>query len=507
MNLFEIDLDEIIYQPHYQYQGNKKFTDDELAELITQADCVIKDENEDPQKRADACVRKFQLLRMQYKLAPKLLEKALELYPDMPQALTDMGWYYLHIKDKEKALKYFDNVITRFPSYPYVWLEKAILEEDIEKRRDCYSIFIKLNPDSEVGYLERLWLNRDIIHDIRSFMNEFKKRRDIENAKTIVQQSISDYTELIRLDQSDYSYYEYRAELYFLIDKINATVDMANDSEESINPHAVNDIEQMLLLYPYHRGISCITTLHNMLVGFEDETLLKYYEKMISDLSPDTNAYWIAHAFFADAFEYINSEKSIQIYNKIINALKDGELLQLHCYHQRGWIYLRLKDHTKALADLAMIIRNSDPSLQDITDHTTDPYFARERRAKIYLELNDTENAINEYTAILTDPLFLQNQKRRITDTYIKRAKILMENKEYDRALDDYSSAIDSGIAGYDHTLKEAYAARIEMYKIRGEMDKAFAEFLKMSELKEESDWDDFGDDFLGSEYEIMDGI
>jgi hypothetical protein len=43
------------------------------------------------------------------------------------------------------------------------------------------------------------------------------------------------------------------------------------------------------------------------------------------------------------------------------------------------------------------------------------------------------------------------------------------------------------GITGVTYTVKNAYAARIEIYKNRGEMDKAFADYIKMSEFKEKN--------------------
>jgi tetratricopeptide (TPR) repeat protein len=513
MDLFEIDLDEIIYETlSYRHSDSNKFTEDELTEQITQADCVIKNENEARQKRAEACVKKFQLLRMQKKLAPKLLEKALELYPDMPQALTEMGKFYFHIDEEEKALEYFDNVITLFPSYPYIWLEIANRENDTEKQRECYSNFIKLKPDSMIGYQERCWLNRDIISDNNYFIDGFRRRRDIENAKIITQQLINDYSELIRLDRTNFSNYEERATLYLMNDRI-ALIDIDNDPEEPVNFKAVKDIEQMLLLYPEDYGLECITVVHNMLNYIQDETKQKYFSQMICDLSPDIKAYWIVHAFLADAFEYTNGEEAIQIYSKAINALKEGEQLQLHCYHQRGMIYSWIKNYTNALVDFAKIANYSDLSSQNTRGYyTTDPYFARERRIKIFEEMNDIENVINEYTAILTDPFFLKNEKELITDAYINRAKIFMKNKEYDKALYDYSSAIDSRITGYEHTLMEAFTARIEIYKIRGKMEKVSDDLLKMSELKEESFLDNAftvcSDACIQKhEYEIMDGI
>jgi tetratricopeptide (TPR) repeat protein len=262
-------------------------------------------------------------------------------------------------------------------------------------------------------------------------------------------------------------------------------IDIDNDSEEPVNFNAVKDIEQMLLLYPDDKGLSCIRVVHNMLIDIQAETKQKYFSQMIWDLSPDTKAYWIVHAFLADTYNSINDEKAIQIYSKVIDALKDGEQLQLHCYHKRGIIYFWQEDYTNALADFAKIAQHSDLSSQNARSyHTTDPFVA----------------------------------KQHITDMYIKRAKLFMKNKEYGKALDDYSAAIDSGITGRYYTLKEAFTARIEIYKIQGEMEKASVDSLKMSELKEKSVFDDLNldiDDLLSfspdavpaRKYEIMDGI
>jgi tetratricopeptide (TPR) repeat protein len=109
MDIFVIDF----------FDDNKGFSDEEYHELMEQANAVIINEKESCQRRAGAFVIKFQLLKTRYKLAPKLLEKALELYPGMPQALTSKGCFYLHINKKDKALACFNKAIEADPLFSY----------------------------------------------------------------------------------------------------------------------------------------------------------------------------------------------------------------------------------------------------------------------------------------------------------------------------------------------------------------------------------------------------
>jgi len=288
MDIFEIDFDEklfqhkcfIVFYDDKYFHDDILFTDDEYTTLISQANAIINDNNENPEKQAEACERKFQLLKTQCKLAPKLLDKALELCPDMPEALRQKGCFYLLTKNKEKAMDCFNNVIETSPSYPYVWLEKATLEKDIEKKLEYYTEFIRLKPDSKIGYESRCSLYKERLYEFDFMKMKITKQNDLQKAKSIIQQSIDDLTKLININPSNYIYYKERAELFI-------RNDMANYSIESINQNAIEDIKKALTLFPKEyieeKGLPLhhiLHDIHNMLEHLPEEVIKKCFEKM-----------------------------------------------------------------------------------------------------------------------------------------------------------------------------------------------------------------------------------
>jgi tetratricopeptide (TPR) repeat protein len=497
MDLFEIDFDEKRHELSIRYSDDPLYNDDNFADMMAQADAVIKNEKENTQRRAEACVKKFQLLEIRRKLAPKLLEKALELYPDMPQALTSMGRFYLHTQNMEKAIEYFNKVVDIDPSYPYVWLEKASIESDIEESIRFYSEFLKLKPDSIIGYEKRSRLYEEIVLEEESLINQVKLRDRL----SAIQNAINNFSELIRLDPSNWLNYEGRAKMRLRMSKTIALLKGECNNISSCNDGFIKDIEQLMLLYPTDCVIDCITTIHNIFRDLPKGTANEYITKIISDLPADSTAHFIALILLADEYSYDESEKAIEIFSKIINSLEDGDLLQLHCFYHRAFWYSARKEFEKALADNAMIIKYGSLLPKMKRQYTSEPYFAREHRADIYEEMNDLTGAINEYTLLL-DWLNNTGERIHITDAYFKRAGLFMKNGETDRALADYSAIIDLGIGGVEHSLKKAYAASIKIYKTRGEMDKAFATYIKMSELEKEED-DLFMRDCIETEFEI----
>jgi tetratricopeptide (TPR) repeat protein len=156
MNLTDIDFEKLLLNDFLPFPKNYRFSEEQTADLVGQADCIISTENENPQEQALAYVIKFQLLTWQHKLAPKLLEKALALYPDMPQALIRMGlFYYLKDRNKIKMLEYINKIIEISPSYADAWMFRAYLSEDDRKQflSDCTE-YIRLKPDSSFGYAQ-----------------------------------------------------------------------------------------------------------------------------------------------------------------------------------------------------------------------------------------------------------------------------------------------------------------------------------------------------------------
>jgi len=348
MDLFEIDFDEKLFQhkcfitfyDDKYFHADKLFSDDEYTVLISQANAIINDSMENPGKQAEACVRKFQLLKTQCKLVPKLLDKALELCPDMPEALRQKGCFYLLTKNKEKALECFNKVIETSPLYPYAWLEKAVLEKDIEKKLEYYTEFIRLKPDSRIGYESRCSLYKERLYEFDFMKMKITKQNDLQKAKSIIQQSIDDLTKLININPSNYIYYKERAELFI-------RNDMANYSIESINKNAIDDIKKALTLFPEEyiekKGLplhQILHDIHNMLEHLPEEAIKKCFEKMSDEIPVDTSGYLIANFLLAN---YSEDEEAFIIYNKIINSIKNLNYLKYHCYRILIKMYEKMK--------------------------------------------------------------------------------------------------------------------------------------------------------------------
>jgi tetratricopeptide (TPR) repeat protein len=229
-----------------------------------------------------------------------------------------------------------------------------------------------------------------------------------------------------------------------------------------------------------------IVIIHNMLRLLSEETIGKYIEQLIADLPPETDAFWIAQllcAYFCYGYE-----EKIKKYTEIINSVKEGELLQIQCccYKNRSHNYLWLNEYEKALDDNAMFIKLLSllPNEQNASQNV---HFAMKDRTEILRKMKDTNGLINEYTKIL-EILFMKENVPYyyITDTYMERAKLYRKNNNIEKALADYSAVIELGVTGIEYKVKNAYAARMEINKEIGEMDKVSADYKKMTELKEE---------------------
>ena len=385
MDLFEIDLDEKIWEGFSLYSDSKLFSDDEIADMTTQADDIINNMKENPQKRAEACVRKFQLLETRYKLAPKLLEKALELCPDMPQALTNMGCFYMHTKKRKKALEYFNKAAAADPQYPYAWLEKASLEKNREEKIRFYSEFIKLKPDSKIGYVQRCRLYEDKLGDLNLWELGTMSIGTMSNERFI--RIIRDeYSGLIRLDPSNCKhYYARRAEMNVLLSQMDCS-QFDGIPLTGATDNALDDIGNLMLFCltddPYDR----VNIVDRLLLNISGSIAVESITEIIGRKPSDSVVYLIAQILLAIKYERSDShQKAIEIYSKVIILMKDGDELQLYCFYNRARIYYRKKNFEKALDDYAMMIKYGSLLPEERRQSLQcSPYLARENRANIY---------------------------------------------------------------------------------------------------------------------------
>jgi tetratricopeptide (TPR) repeat protein len=272
---------------------------EELNEIITEADKIISENSEDPKETAVAYLKKAQCL---YKLEqcngfvmcdfldsqipqvsgfcgaaiigidnkqiqPQikgLLEKALELSPDMPEALMRLGTTYGNLTNEDSH---------------------------IEKAMDLLTRAIQLKPDYAAAFNNR-----------SSIIKELKGEENIKKA-------IADLTEAIRIRPFDATHYNNRA---------------GNYSALEMHEKAIDDLSNAIK----HGSDAFKKTQNIFLIRAEEYMELKDYGKAIDDFSeslrlePDRNyilllrgkAYYLAgekDKAKADFDEYLSRKRNL----------------------------------------------------------------------------------------------------------------------------------------------------------------------------------------------------
>jgi len=447
INFFEIDFRSL--------DNLQEMLTDKLffSDLIGQAKEIAIDEKENDNKRAEALVRTYQLLEIEYILAPKLLEYAFKLIPNMPLALVNMGIHYTHIKEIESAFMYLNKAIEVDPLYPYTWLIKGNIEVYDEKRLYYYSEFIKRKPESKTGYYKR-------IAELEKQFYEIETNRKWKINKKIIKQLIEDNAKLINLNIFD---------RYF------------------------ND---------------CISRIQKVFSELPKENRIDLFEEIIKEITINTTSYWIAQIIYNKISNYNNNQDiEMEIYDKIINTKDIKERLKMYCYYERSQIYFLKEEYEKSLNDKMMLL-NLCSIISDKNLHINecDQYRIRKECIDILKRAKEFNKIIiDEYSKIIEELSGNILEKYLITDTYMERAKYLLENNKIQEALIDCSEVIEHGSNGIEYTIKDAYASRIKIYKKTGEMNKAFEDYLIFSEIEENYDQDLVAEDFIPPPpYEII---
>lgn len=200
----------------------------------------------------------------------------------------------------------------------------------------------------------------------------------------------------------------------------------------------------------------------------------------------------------AEAEEYLHEaavsiaqkdyEKAIECYSQALAIKeKDGKshFEQGKICFERGKIYLIQKQFDLALADFKKANEESGPLLNkyevarylelvpfcqeiSLNDKNIDAY---QKRAKMYLHMENYELAIADYSKIID----LQPAN---ADAYMVRGNVYNDLNLYDLALSDYNKAIH-----IDPSKKGLYYARGMLYSRLQEFDLSIADFTKAIEL------------------------
>jgi tetratricopeptide (TPR) repeat protein len=239
MSKYNTDLDYVIPEIDISW--------DELSEIKAEADKIISESKESIKNLAMAYLKRAQIKRKgaggqtcgyifyedpacrffiakDKKEFKKLIEKAMELIPDMPEALMQLGLFNApewSIGDYNKAIKFYNRAIQLKPDYAAAFNNRAMLfyqsgffddENDKAKEKTKINIrnavadlteAIKIRPFDAVYYL-----NRGVFH---SRLGEHKEAiEDFSNAIKYASDALRDrlYTEVLILNLRGKEYTE-----------------------------------------------------------------------------------------------------------------------------------------------------------------------------------------------------------------------------------------------------------------------------------------------------------
>ena len=155
----------------------------EVDEIIAEADKIISDENSKKDKRIEAYLKKVQCLQKLKKLdeSKKLIDKLLDLCPNMPEALARLGNVFGENKEYEKSIKCISDAINKNEKYAYAYFCRAYTYGDTKEYKRAIednTNAIKYKPDFVTSYNNRGW-NYDKMGKYDKAIEDYKRATEI----------------------------------------------------------------------------------------------------------------------------------------------------------------------------------------------------------------------------------------------------------------------------------------------------------------------------------------
>ena len=211
-------------------KGSKDGTEELAVAYLKKAQCLQKHEEYSKFEKIDS-KDDYQNINTDIQIQIKyLLEKTLELIPNMPEALMQMGKYYFNMS--------------------------IAGNDDFEKAIDMYTIAIQLKPDYAAAYN-----NRGVL-----YASEVYSRIKNTNPEDNWYKAINDFSEALRIRPFDAMYYFNRGKNYSKLGEHQKSVD---DYSGAIQ-HCSDEFKKKIPLY-YLRG--------------DEYMWLRCYDKAIGDFS------------------------------------------------------------------------------------------------------------------------------------------------------------------------------------------------------------------------------
>jgi tetratricopeptide (TPR) repeat protein len=385
MSKYDLDLDCQI--PNIDISG------EELNEIIQEADRIIAENTESREKTAQAYFKKGQCLqkleeinpeylrlpgrqqigsKQQQEIIKEIIETALELSPDMPEALMQMGKIYAQMEEYPEAVDFYTRAIYLKPDYPAAFHNRA----------NCYARMANAPPLRYAApHMRLVWYSL-----ISPGPGGIAAR--MTSCKENLYKATEDCAEAIRMRQDAVFYYT-RGRIYFGLEEYDKAI---ADYSEAIRIGSDSFKKKTDLFVG--RGLAY--------------TMLNDYTKAIADFSeeirlePD-DAYGLElrAQMYHHLGEYV---KAIEDYTEIIRraGIFPSEKGVITGLMGRARAYFKAGEYDKAILDYTDIIRHGEISGES---WRVDMNLCA--RGYAYWRKGETDKAVRDFTeAIRLNPDF-----------------------------------------------------------------------------------------------------
>jgi tetratricopeptide (TPR) repeat protein len=139
---------------------NVDISEEDLNEIIVEADKIISDANSAKAKLIEAYLKKVQCLQKldKYVESKEFIDKLLDLNSNMPEAFVRLGNFYYKIKEYDNAIDYVTKAIDSKKEYACAYCMMGILlhnKEDYSKALQYHTKAIEIKSNYLVAYSNR----------------------------------------------------------------------------------------------------------------------------------------------------------------------------------------------------------------------------------------------------------------------------------------------------------------------------------------------------------------
>lgn len=360
-------------------------------------------------------------------------------------ALNERGLVYLYTRDYDKALADFEDVLELDPQYSFAYNNIAL----VYYNREQYDLSIE-NYTKALAIVESAltYNNRGLAY---YYKDEYEKALD-------------DFNKAINLNSGNGDYYNNRGLVQFKLGDARAAVADYNralsirESASSYNnrgdafyalreyDNAIADYESAVRIREFADYYSDLASAYVAMSRYEEARAAGIRATEISATYADTY-YWLGLAHY-NLFDY---PSAISAFSTYLRTYPDDDI----AYYWRGLANRQDGNYNEAVSDLTR-------SLESCVVECHFDYFGR---AEAYYLLGDYNKALNDYaSAIELNPSY--------SSAFAGAGRAFNRLGRYDEAIEAYSRAFDVG-----YTDASGFMGRAEAYEAVGRMPEALLDY------------------------------